>query len=395
MNGKTTLKYEEKRDFLKHYLTVINADYYEENNVFTISLPEKYLEDFEQKTIKLCFKSIHSNTTDKSFYPVNKFFEHIFQICSKQGEIASFIIPEKDDLPSILDEIKFINVEGEYGGSYSYLKFGIIFYFQASVSQPDYWRKLFHIALDLSSLNSIDWVPTDLISRPLQSIKIRKRVLTSKKMRNVYTKACEVLTKQLEDDLSEFKQQNHKHLQKALTRISSYYQRVKIEEETRIKSLEAQVAKIDENIKRHRNLGTYPKYLEKKRRLSNKVEEEKNKLLQYFNKIATFENKEKKREEERHEIICNCDLIAISLIHYKVIRELYRLYNDKSSTTFNIYKIPAAAKIETPLCQSCNKSTSAIGLCSQSHVVCHECITTCSKCKNPKRNNSRIKKQLL
>ena len=114
-------------------------------------------------------------------------------------------------------------------------------------------------------------------------------------MRDVYTKACEVLSKQLEDDLSEFKQQNNKHLQKALTRIASYYQRVKIEEKTRIKSLEAQVTKIDESIRRYRNLGTYPKYLEKKRRLSNKVEEEKNKLLQYFNKIATFENKEKKQ----------------------------------------------------------------------------------------------------
>ncbi len=388
MNEKTTLKYKEKRDFLKHYLTVIDADFSEENNVFTISLPEKYLKDFEQKTINLCFKSLYSNTTNKSFYPLNKFFEHIFQTCSKQGEVASFQIPEKDDLPSILDEIKFINVEGEYGGRYTYLKFGIIFYFQVSVSQPDYWRKLFHITIDPSSLNSIDWVPTDLISRPLQSVKIRKRVLTSKKIHEVYTEACEVLAKQLEDDLSEFKQQNHKHLQKALTRISSYYQRVKIEEETRIKSLEAQVTKIDENIKRYRNLDTYPKYLEKKRRLSKKVEEEKKKLLQYFNKIATFENKEKRREEERHEIICNCDLIAISLIHYNVVRELYRLYNDESSTTLNIYKIPAASKIEQPICQSCNKSTSVIGLCAQSHVVCHECLTTCSKCKKPKRKNS-------
>jgi len=379
MKEKYLQRTERKKAFLKEYLRLVGADFEEEDNTFDIELPDSLRDEFKRR-FKLTFNAF-SPQEDGSTIPEEVFFENLYQICLKRGNVASFIIDEEEDSIDVLDNLRFIDLHVERGGSYTYLKQAVILHFQVTVNQPEYWKKLYHIPIDPNSLKIINWIPDNILYDSIKPLKPKRKALSNKKIHEVYAQSCLLLERKLESDLKDFQQRIERHLQKAIDRISNYYSRLRLEEKKRIELLESQVKKTEDKIKKHKSLSTFSRYLEEKRNLTKKIEEEKIKLFQYLEKIKIFELKEKKRERERHEIICNVDLIAISLLHYRIIREMLLLYCSNSKAILNVFKVPIALKIEEPICQSCKKPTLDIGLCSNSHIVCPKCLHACYKCR--------------
>ncbi len=372
-----------RKEFLRSYLHLIRADVVEQGEALDITFLGEQSKIFRKQNVKVCFSTeLSARYGYELVHAGSKLLESIYQDCLNHADVVIYRLKGGEPLSAneILSVLRLDNCKTEFEGSFPHTKYAYAFIFQILYNSEDIASQILWVPVDAETFEPLTWLTLGTPFEESIPARSRPRLLTTERANTAYKAAVACVKDMLDPDFRRIELDVQAHLAEELGRIHRYYSRLKEEEKHRLDELERQLKEVEEKLKRHKTPDTFQKYQEEKRRLQGKIDELKSELGSYFERIDDLAQKEREREQRKHQITCEINLISICFIHYEAHRHRILLFNEHSQGILDLYSIPVTRNLNLPRCLVCKKETNVLSLCANSHIACGNCRLTCAKC---------------